>query len=146
MAEQILIINPGSTSTKIAFYDGGRECFSQNIQHPQEELMQFDEIPDQADYRLAAIRAAISSHGVQVSQLDIVMGRGGMFPPVRGGAYLVDDQMVELIRHGDIEQHASNLGGLLAKCIAYEAGVRAFVYDCVSVDEFPPICKITGIP
>jgi butyrate kinase len=146
MAERVFIINPGSTSTKIACYDGPGELFSESIAHPQTELMKFDGIPEQTDYRLGGIREAIFRHKVNLGDLDIVMGRGGMFPPVKGGAYLVDDEMVELIRRGDIEQHASNLGGLLARMIADEAGVKAFVYDCVSVDEFPPICKVTGIP
>ena len=146
MAEKIFVINPGSTSTKVALFDGANELFSENIVHTQEELKKFDEVYLQADYRMELIREVMGKYGVKENELSIVMGRGGMFPPVKGGAYLVDDAMVQLICNGDIEQHASNLGGLLAKMLADESGVKAYVYDCVSVDELEPICKVTGIP
>jgi butyrate kinase len=73
------------------------------------------------------------------------MGRGGMLPPVRTGGYLVTDDMLELLRHGNIQQHASNLGGVLAYEIASPVGIPAYIYDAVSANEFPPIAKITGM-
>lgn len=146
MNENILVINPGSTSTKIAYYKSDNEIFSENITHAESEILSFESVPHQAEYRLHAICKCLDRHSVNMQDIDIVMGRGGMFPPVKGGAYLADDDLIELICHGNIEQHASNLGGLLAKKIADKAGVLAFVYDCVSVDEFPPICRVTGIP
>ena len=146
MSQNIFVINPGSTSTKVAMYSGEEELFSENIVHTSAELAKFGGIPAQLPFRLEAVLGCMERRGVDPKQLDIVMGRGGMFPPVKPGAYLVDDALCDLILHGEIEQHASNLGGVLARRIAEAAGVKAFVYDCVSVDELPPICKVTGIP
>ncbi|MGE4353455.1 MAG: butyrate kinase [Oscillospiraceae bacterium] len=146
MSKNIFVINPGSTSTKIACYQDDRVVFSENLWHPQANIVNCKSVIGQNSYRLQRIWNVIDQYHIDVDALDIVIGRGGMFPPVKSGAYLVDDDLIALIREGNIEQHASNLGGLLAKAIADKAGVNAFVYDCVSVDEFPPISKITGIP
>lgn len=143
---KVFVINPGSTSTKVALYENDSVVFSENIEHTQDQLKNFSEIPLQAEFRAELINEVISSRGIDLKEISIFMGRGGMFHSVMGGAYLVDDDMTNLIMHGDIEQHASNLGGLLAKMLADKAGVNAFVYDCVSVNELDPICKITGIP
>ncbi|MBE6036708.1 MAG: butyrate kinase [Clostridiales bacterium] len=146
MSERILAINPGSTSTKIAYYEGEEQIFLENIAHPRAELEEFETILSQLDYRLKTVLDALEKHGVDPAKLDIVVGRGGMFPPVKAGGYVVNEAMRRMIYTANIPQHASNLGGLIAHDIARLAGVKGYIYDATSVDEFPPIAKITGIP
>lgn len=146
MSKNIFIINPGSTSTKIAYYEDEAMVYTESIAHQHSDLAGFESIEAQSDFRYECILKSIADHNVDVSKLDIVMGRGGLFPPVKGGAYIVDDDLIELIESGKIEKHASNLGAPLALAVSGASGSPAFVYDSVSVDEFPEISKITGVP
>jgi len=141
----ILTINPGSTSTKIALYKNDEEVFKENISHPHEEIERFDSILQQEPLRMKAVLDAMDKHGYKPEDLSIVMGRGGMLPPVKVGGYLVNDKMLELIYEEKIPQHASNLGAVLAFDIAKKAGVKAYIYDAVSACEFPPVARITGM-
>ena len=146
MSHRVFVINPGSTTTKLAVFQGEMLLCEETVEHMPSELAAYDTIWDQLELRLPLTLDFLSRHGVELPSLDIVMGRGGMFPPMRSGGYLVDQAMLDLVRYGDIQQHASNLGAPLAWETAQRAGVRAYIYDAVSVDEFPPIAKITGIP
>jgi len=145
MEHLILAINPGSTSTKIALYRNEEMLFNENISHPMSEIEQFDTIIEQEPMRMKAVLDALTKHGYKPADLSIVMGRGGMLPPVKVGGYVVDEKMLQLIYEGKIQQHASNLGAVLANDIAKAAGVQAYVYDAVSACEFPPVAKITGM-
>jgi len=141
----ILTINPGSTSTKIALYKNEEEVFKENISHPQEEIEKFDNILEQAPMRMKTLLDALGKHGCKPGDLSIVMGRGGMLPPVKVGGYKVNENMLRLFYSGETPQHASNLGAILANDIAKAAGVEAYIYDAVSACEFPPVAKITGM-
>lgn len=144
--EKILVINPGSTSTKIALFEKEKAVFNENIAHTQEELAVYKKINDQLSFRLDMVLSALRRYSYKPEDLSIVMGRGGLLPPVKAGGYNVNEAMLELILSESIPQHASNLGALLAYEIAKIAGVEAYIYDAVSVDEFPPISKVTGMP
>jgi len=141
----ILAINPGSTSTKIALFKNEEVLFNESISHPQSEIERFGGILQQTDMRKTAVLDTLKKHGCNPADLSIVMGRGGMLPPVKVGGYIVNDNMLKLIKEGKIQQHASNLGAVLAKDIADIAGVDAYIYDAVSACEFPPVAKITGM-
>jgi len=141
----ILAINPGSTSTKIALYKNEEEVFNESISHPQNEIEKYDSIPQQAPMRMKTVLDALEKHGCKPEALSIVMGRGGMLPPVNVGGYKVNDNMIKLLSEGKVQQHASNLGAVLAKDIADIAGVGAYIYDAVSACEFPPVARITGM-
>jgi len=141
----ILTINPGSTSTKIALYKNDEEVFKESITHPLEEIEEFDSINAQAPLRMKTVVEALGKHGYKPEDLAIVMGRGGMLPPVKVGGYKVNKKMLDLIYEAKIPQHASNLGAVLAHDIATIAGVEAYIYDAVSACEFPPVAKITGM-
>ena len=145
-SQLIFVINPGSTSTKVALYDGHTLLFKENIIHPYDELSQFPTVNSQLAFRLEPVMACLDEHGFRPEQLAIVMGRGGMFPPMRGGGYIVNDAMKQMIYEAKINQHASNLGALMADEVARIAGVSAYIYDAVSTDEFPAISKVTGLP
>lgn len=148
MLEQykILAINPGSTSTKIAVYSNKRQEFEQVIRHSSEELGQFERIYDQYDYRRQLVEAALAAHHIRISDLAAVVGRGGPLKPMASGTYGVNEAMARDLKVGVQTEHASNLGGLLARGLAGQAGIPAFIVDPVSVDELEPIARITGLP
>jgi len=145
MEYSILTINPGSTSTKIALYKNEEELFKENITHPLEEVEAFESVNAQEAMRMKAVIEALEKHGYKAEDLSIVMGRGGMLPPVKVGGYKVNEKMLQLIYREEIPQHASNLGAVLANDIAKIAGVEAYIYDAVSACEFPPVARITGM-
>jgi butyrate kinase len=141
----ILAINPGSTSTKIALYNNETEVYKESIDHHQQEIEKFDRIVDQIPMRQALVIESLRNHGYKPSDLNVVMGRGGLFPPVKTGGYIVNEKMLNMILNDEISPHASNLGAVLADGIAKEAGVKAYIYDAVSAGDFPPVAKITGM-
>jgi len=141
----ILAINPGSTSTKIALYKNDQEVFNESITHPHDEIEKIGSIKGQAPMRMKTVLEALGKFGYKPEDLSIVMGRGGMLPPVKVGGYIVNEKMLELINEEKIPPHASNLGAVLAYDIAKEAGVGAYIYDAVSACEFPPVARITGM-
>jgi len=141
----ILTINPGSTSTKIALYKNEEELFKESITHPHEEIEKFDSIMKQAPLRMKTVLDALEKHGYNANDLSIVMGRGGMLPPVKVGGYKVNEKMLDLFYNEKTQQHASNLGAVLANDIAKSAGIEAYIYDAVTACEFPPVARITGM-
>ncbi|XEQ93068.1 Butyrate kinase 2 [Sporomusa carbonis] len=143
---KILAINPGSTSTKIAVYTNEQPDFEQVIRHNADELKEFSKIIDQYEYRRQLVEKALIDNNVKISELSAVVGRGGPLKPLASGTYVVNDVMVEDLKIGVQAEHASNLGGLLARGIASQTGIPAFIVDPVSVDELEPLARITGMP
>ena len=145
MEHLILAINPGSTSTKVALYKNQEVIFNESITHPQQEMEKFGSILQQAPLRMKTVLDALDKYGYKPGDMSIVMGRGGMLPPVKIGGYKVNDKMLQLIYGEKIPQHAANLGAVLANDIAQSAGIGAYIYDAVSACDFPPVAKITGM-
>lgn len=144
---RILAINPGSTSTKITCFDTTTPILEQNVSHTTEELQRFPKIGDQLQFRRAGIQAALREAAIPLSSLDAVVGRGGLLHPIPGGTYTVNERMVEDLSAGVLGEHASNLGGILAREIAAEAGrIPAFIVDPVVVDELVDEARLSGIP
>lgn len=143
---KILIVNPGSTSTKIGMFEDERPLFEKTLRHSMEELGKFDKIGDQYDFRMQIIMDAIKQSGIEAKELDAVCGMGGLLRPIEGGTYYVNDAMVQDLRNGVQGEHASNLGGLIAKAVADTVGIPAFIADPVVVDEFLPISRVSGHP
>lgn len=141
-----LIINPGSTSTKLAVFQDQVNIYSETLRHSREDLQPFDNIFAQFDYRLRLVQEAINRCGIIPGDLDAVVGRGGLLRPVPGGTYIVNDSMTEDLKAEKRGSHASNLGGLLARSVADALGIRAFIVDPVCVDEMQPIARISGMP
>lgn len=142
----VLAINPGSTSTKIAVYKNENCQFETTIRHTNEELQNFARINDQYEFRLELIEQTLAQHSIAVNELSAVVGRGGPLKALDSGTYIVNEMMCEDLRIGIQTEHASNLGGLLARAIADQAGVAAFIVDPVSVDELQPLARISGLP
>lgn len=146
MEHKILVINPGSTSTKVAWFEGERELYGASIDHSSKELDGFSDIIQQEGYRESLIRDCVKGWSVDINQLSAVVGRGGLLPHMKAGGYLVNEAMTRALREGKASPHASNLGALLAERIAKPLGIPAYIYDCVTADEFTDIAKITGMP
>ena len=149
----VLVINPGTTSTKIGIFTREGEKFSQTIRHGDEEIARFRGQPMLArlDYRAELIERALAVAGYQPKSKTAeprlaVVGRGGLLPPMECGTYLVDDVMVEALRKAPLGGHASNLGAVLALRFARAAGVNAYIVDPVTVDEWQPCARFTGSP
>lgn len=147
MKNRVLAINPGSTSTKIAVYDGDTKVFVKNIHHSNEELAPYERIVDQFPLRKQAILLALAEQGVALDSLNVIVGRGGLIHPVESGVYEVNDRMKADLSDSPIGHHASNLGGLIADELAREiGGIKAYIADPVVVDEMLPVARVTGCP
>lgn len=144
--QKVLVINPGSTSTKIGVFSGETLLMEHTIRHSAEEVSLYPSIIDQYAFRKEGILTALETEGISISKLDAVCGRGGLLRPIEGGTYSVNDAMIEDLRKGYSGQHASNLGGILAKEIATGLNIPAFIVDPVVVDELAPLARISGFP
>ena len=153
MKGRILVINTGSTSTKIGFYDAGDKLFEQNLTHSAEEVARYESVMDQTGMRRDAILNFLNEKGIALSSIDIVMARGGLITPIRTGVYNVNQEMRDALIAGKEGVHACNLSALLADDIAAlvnEASgnglCRAFIADPPMADEMLPEVKVGGIP
>lgn len=143
---KILVINPGSTSTKVAIYEDNKQIELFSVRHAVDDLMQFARVLDQFDFRYELIIKGLQEKGIPLD-FSVVMGRGGMLPPVKSGVYEVNKKMLETLRKAERGEHASNLGAFLADKIAKQIhGCKAYIADPVSVDELDEIARISGLP
>lgn len=142
----ILVINPGSTSTKIAIYDNLEKIFVNSIKHSSESISKYPKISDQIQFRKEAIYSTLSDNKISISEISIVVGRGGLLRPIKSGIYEVNQNMLDDLLNARRGEHASNLGAIIANDIAKEANCKAIIADPVVVDEMIPIAKITGHP
>ncbi|MCB1185253.1 butyrate kinase [bacterium] len=144
---RILAINPGSTSTKIAVYEGEQEAFGAEIEHSAAELDPYEgrRIVEQYAMRKDVILRVLAEHGIAVADLDAISGRGGLLRPIRHGTYAVNERMREDLLGGTGSDHASNLGALIAHELVAGTDKPAFIVDPVVVDEAPERVKVTGM-
>lgn len=141
----LLIINPGSTSTKIAIYKNEDMVFEHTLRHDVDELEPFKKIYDQYEFRKDIIVDFLKSKNIDLKELDGVVGRGGLLKPIEGGTYEVNDAMLKDLKAGVLGEHASNLGGILAYEIAKVSNSRSFIVDPVVVDEMEDVSRISGL-
>ena len=146
MSIKSLIINPGSTSTKIGVFEDETLLFEETLRHSTEEISQYASIVDQKDFRKDIIVNLLNEKNFDINSLNMVVGRGGMLKPIPGGTYAVTDELLEDLKIGKQGQHASNLGGILAREIGDSIGVPSFIVDPVVVDEMMPIARHSGVP
>ncbi|MDD2282080.1 MAG: butyrate kinase [Eubacteriales bacterium] len=146
MSHRLLVINPGSTSTKISVFEDERPLLEQTLRHSAEELRVYDHIIDQYQFRKDIILESLHSQGINLNKLSAVVGRGGTLKPIVGGTYIVNDQMINDLTSGVQGQHASSLGGIIAREIAEQFNIPAYIVDPVSVDELSPEARISGLP
>jgi len=143
---KILVINPGSTSTKVALFSNEQLLFERKIGHNSQELSNFNKIIDQYRFRQNIILSFLKEKGINLSTLHAVVGRGGLLRPIASGTYRINEKMLEDLRSGAMGEHASNLGGLLAYGIAGNLSIPSYIVDPVVTDEMKPVARISGIP
>lgn len=146
MAVKSLIINPGSTSTKIGVFEDETLLFEETLRHSTEEIAQYASIVDQKDFRKDIIINLLKEKNFDIHSLNMVVGRGGMLKPIPGGTYEVSDELLEDLKIGKQGQHASNLGGILAREIGDSIQVPSYIVDPVVVDELEPTSRYSGVP
>ncbi|MCK5796569.1 MAG: butyrate kinase [Deltaproteobacteria bacterium] len=143
--ERILVINPGSTSTKIALFEDEREVARETLSHTAEELSAFEGVADQLEMRTASVLGFLEAQGMGPDALSAVVGRGGLLKPIEGGTYRVDAAMLDALRAAKRGEHACNLGAIIADAVAGPAGKPAYIVDPVVVDELVPEARLSGL-
>lgn len=148
MSFQILTINPGSTSTKIAVFEDEKEIFSKTLRHTAEELSPFTTIVSQFQFRKDIILSELQKAGIDIHSFSAIVGRGGLVKPIESGIYEVSESLAHDLEYPVMGEHASNLGGLIARDIACEINnsAKAYIADPVVVDELAPIARLSGHP
>jgi len=145
-SERILVLNPGSTSTKLAVFDADECQFEDKIEHTSLDLSHFGSVWDQYEYRKELILEFLEDKGIQLSSLAAVVGRGGLFAPTVSGTYAVNQRMIDDARNHERGEHASNLGAVLAYGIAWDHDIPAFIVDPPCVDELDAVARYSGMP
>ena len=141
---RIFVINPGSTSTKIAVYEDEKQVWVHNVRHTAEELADFAHINEQYPFRRERIEEALREAGIK-ENFDAVIGRGGLIHPTPGGVYPVNEKMKQDLLD-TVHEHACNLGAFLADDWASRLGCPAYIADPVVVDELDARARWTGLP
>lgn len=143
---KILVINPGSTSTKISVFENEKELFKNTIHHSKLELEPFKRVWDQYEFRKKLIKELLEAHNINPKSLSAVVGRGGLFRPVVSGTYRVNELMIEDGRKAYGGEHPANLGAVLAFGIGWDYHIPSFIVDPPSVDELDELARYTGLP
>ncbi|MCR5310498.1 MAG: butyrate kinase [Lachnospiraceae bacterium] len=146
MSYKSLIINPGSTSTKIGVFEDENLLFEETLRHTTEEIAQYGSIFEQKDFRKEVILNILKEKNFDLKTLDFIVGRGGMLKPIPGGTYPVSNALLNDLIVGKQGQHASNLGGILAKEIGDSLNIPAYIVDPVVVDELTDVARVSGVP
>ncbi len=146
MSVKSLIINPGSTSTKIGVFEDETLLFDETLRHPTEEIAKYDSIIAQKDFRKNIIVDFLKEKNFDIHSLNVIVGRGGLLKPIPSGTYAVTDELLHDLEIGVQGQHASNLGGILAREIGDSIGVPSYIVDPVVVDELEPVARYSGVP
>jgi butyrate kinase len=141
----VLVINPGSTSTKVAVWHPDGPRLQKTVNHPSEELSKYPQVVDQFRFRLEAIEAAVGGW-LEPGRLAAVVGRGGPLRPLEGGTYHINEHMLDDLGSAKWSNHASNLGAIIAHHLAGKLDLPCFVVDPVTVDEFNSLARISGVP
>lgn len=142
---RVLVINPGSTSTKVGLFDGERAVFTVNVAHEASELAKFAGVSDQLPYRVGLIEQALAENGVELASIDAFVGRGGGLLPLPGGTYEVDDVLLDHATRGaNGVQHPAQLGPQIARAFAGRVGRPAFVVNPPDTDELCDEARMTG--
>lgn len=145
MAYWVFVVNPGGSSTKVGLFEDEKTIFVENIRHNQEELKKYPNTLSQLSFRATIVKEFLEKK-VDTQKLSAVVGRGGPFKPLESGTYKVNENMLNDILTGRTQaDHPSNLGALIAHEIAEPLGIPAYIVDPVSVDEFEPIARLSGL-
>lgn len=144
---KILVINPGSTSTKLAIFEDEKEKWNKELKHSSGKIKSFTKIIDQLEWRESLIREEIKSSEYSFNKLDAIVARGGVaLDPLLGGTYIIEKEMVHDLKIAKNSSHASNLAGIIAYNLGEEFDIPAYTVDPISVDEFEDVARLSGLP
>lgn len=146
MEQVILVINPGSTSTKLAVYRNKEQKHETSLHHSNEDLARFSEIVEQRAFREDLIIRWLAEEGIPLESLTALVARGGLLAPMPGGTYRINEVMVRQLEQGLYGKHACNLAGLIAYDLGSRLNIPAYIVDPVVVDELLPIARVSGLP
>ena len=144
--ERVLVINPGSTSTKIAVFEGEEEIFSETLRHSAEELAAYEDLAEQRGFRRQLVMEALEEHGLRLDNMTAIACRGGLLRPIPSGTYRINKVMLRECIEGRQGVHASNLGAMIGYEMEESTGIPAFVVDPPSVNELDPVAVYSGHP
>lgn len=142
----LLTINPGSTSTKVAYFEGIACISSKSLYHSPQQLAPYNTIIEQYPLRKQAILEYLTEQNIDLKRLSAVVGRGGLLRPLRGGTYHINKEMIDHLNNMTFGQHASNLGAVIAYDIASSLRIPSFIVNPVVVDEYEPLARFSGLP
>ncbi|HWQ76527.1 MAG TPA: butyrate kinase, partial [Syntrophomonas sp.] len=141
----VFVINPGATSTKVALFKNNDKTFSETIEHRADEMAVFNRIYEQREYRGGLLRKWLAENKIEISDLDAIVSRGGILKPLVGGTYYINELMIGDLEKAEHGEHAANLGAALAWDLGAPYGLPLFIVDPVSVDEYRPEARISGL-
>jgi butyrate kinase len=146
MDEVVIVVNPGSTSTKTALFRGKEKIAEENVTHPAEQLAKFDNVAEQFHLRMAGVDKWLDLQKIGEKKVVAIAGRGAPLRPLEGGAYWINEKMLADLRAMKYSNHASNLGAIIASHLGERFGVPAIISDPVTVDNFIDYARVSGIP
>ena len=142
----LLVINVGSTSTKVGWFSGRDDAVLETIRYSSEALASYKSIGEQLPRREEDVLKFLARNGISLKEIDMIVSRGGLGKPAPAGAYMIDDDMCRDLLEGKYGMHPSALGPAMALDIARKYGMPAIVIDPPSTDEFQPLARISGLP
>ncbi|MBN1551781.1 butyrate kinase, partial [bacterium] len=147
-AYKILVVNPGSTSDEISYFEGDTEIFHKTVRYSPKDLEPYEtqQVTSQFSFRASLVQKTLEEAHVDLNTLDAIIGRGGLLRPIPSGTYAVDDLVLQDLIDGVGGDHPSNLGGIIAHHMAKDLGIPAFIADPVVVDEMEPVARFSGMP
>lgn len=145
MEKRILIINPGSTSTKLAVYQNLTKIAETTVRHHVEDIRKFHSVYEQKDFRLRFILAFLDEYHIPLESIDIFVGRGGLLRPLVSGTYQITEAMLKDLEEETYGTHACNLGAVLAYELAQPYTKPAYTVDPPVVDEMQAEAHVSGL-
>lgn len=143
---KIVVMNLGSTSSKLAYWEDKACLLSENLEHPAGEISRFEAVLDQYQYRFDAIHTFLKENGIDYKDVDAIVSRGGHTRPLVGGTYRINELMVSEVKSGSFGRHACDIGVLVAYQMAKEGRAIPMVVDPPVTDEFEPLARYSGLP
>ena len=143
---KILVLNMGSTTTKMAFFENHQLKVREDIGHDPQQFGSLMHYMEQFHLRRQGIVNFLEKHRIALGDLHMIVSRGGLTAPIDSGVYLVDERMCDDLRSDKYGQHPTNLGPLIAHDLAKQTGIRAVIVDSPSTDEYEPLARVSGIP
>ena len=145
-APQLLIVNVGSTSTKVALFQGMEPVIQETIPYSSNELSGYAGLSDQLPRRRDDLHQFVEKNNIDLTDIDLFISRGGLGKPGPAGAYTIDESMCQDLLDGKYGRHPSALGPAMMLHLAGQYGRQAIIVDPPSTDEFDPLSRISGLP